>query len=55
LALVWLYDFSAVAMFFLLRSENKKRNAGERDDLNNLPADELNNLGDGHPNFRFAY
>jgi hypothetical protein len=42
-------------MLFFLRAENKKRDAGKRDDLNNLPADELDNLGDSHPKFRFSY
>jgi hypothetical protein len=55
LGLVWLCGFSAIAFFFLLMSENKKRNAGQRNHLNNLPADELDNLGDGHPKFRFSY
>ena len=55
LALVWLCGFAAIATFFLLRSENKRRDAGERDHLNNLPADELDNLGDDHPRFRFSY
>lgn len=55
LGLVWLCGFSAIIMLFFLRAENKKRDAGKRDYLNNLPADELDNLGDGHPNFRFSY
>ena len=55
LALVWLCGFSAIAMLFLLMSENKKRNVGKRDYLNNLPAEELDNLGDDHPKFRFTY
>lgn len=55
LALIWLCGFAALAMLFLLRSENKKRNAGKRDHLLNLPADELDNMGDDHPRFRFSY
>ena len=55
LGLVWLCAFAAIGMLFLLRSENKKRNAGKRDHLMNLPADELDNMGDGHPAFRFTY
>ena len=55
LALVWLCGLSAIAMFFLLYSENKKRNAGKRDHLMNIPVDELDNMGDGHPTFRFTY
>ena len=55
LALVWMCGFSAVAMMFLLVSKNKRRDAGKRDYLNNLPAYELDNLGDDHPKFRFSY
>lgn len=55
LGLVWLCGLAAIAMFVLLYSENKKRNAGKRDHLMNLPADELDNMGDGHPAFRFTY
>ena len=55
LALVWLCGLAATALLFLLRSENKNRDAGKRDHRNNLPADELDNLGDDHPKFRFTY
>ena len=38
-----------------LKRENKKRDRGERNTRLNLPPDELNNLGDDHPDFRFNY
>ena len=55
LALVWLCGFSAIAMLLLLMGENKKRREGKRDGRLGLPADELDNLGDDHPRFRFTY
>lgn len=38
-----------------LRAENSKRDKGGRDYRFNLPAEEVENLGDDHPNFRFVY
>lgn len=38
-----------------LRVENEKRLAGKRDYRLRLPADEVSNLGDDHPSFRFVY
>lgn len=35
--------------------ENRKRRRGERDYRLALPADEVGNLGDDHPGFRFVY
>jgi hypothetical protein len=35
--------------------ENKSRDQGKRDYRLNLPADEVDNLGDDHPSFRFTY
>jgi MFS family permease len=55
LGLVWLCVLSAVAMLLLLRSENKSRIAGKRDDRLGLPREELENMGDDHPSFRFTY
>ncbi|KAM0250027.1 hypothetical protein ACHAQJ_008796 [Trichoderma viride] len=54
LAFMWLGAISAAIMFFLMRRENKKRDAGERDDRLNLPEDVKNNLGDAYPTFRFT-
>ncbi|ETN40994.1 uncharacterized protein HMPREF1541_02926 [Cyphellophora europaea CBS 101466] len=42
--------FLAVCFF-----ENKKRERGERDYLYELPQEELANLGDDHPSFRYTY
>ena len=55
LGLVWLCALAACCMLALLAAENKKRDAGERDHRLGLPADELDNLGDDHPLFRFSY
>lgn len=38
-----------------LKRENKKRDFGERDWRLSLPQDEIDNLGDDHPEFRFCY
>ncbi|KIW19616.1 hypothetical protein PV08_00189 [Exophiala spinifera] len=38
-----------------LRRENRKRDSGERDWRLSLPQDEIDNLGDDHPEFRFCY
>lgn len=54
-ALVWLCVFSAITFFFYIRRENQLREQGKRDDRFNLPPQELGNLGDDHPNFRFTY
>lgn len=55
LALLWLSGLACTAFFFGLRMENKKRDRGERDERLNLPEDQLGNLGDDHPRFRFTY
>ncbi|WEW55773.1 hypothetical protein PRK78_001206 [Emydomyces testavorans] len=55
LALVWLCGLSCTAFFFWCRRENQIRDAGGRDDRYSLPEDELNNIGDDHPAFRFTY
>ncbi|KEF51228.1 uncharacterized protein A1O9_12731 [Exophiala aquamarina CBS 119918] len=47
---------SATAGFLLLiHLENKRRDRGERDYLLQLPDEELRNLGDDHPSFRYTY
>jgi len=38
-----------------LRAENHKRDKGGRDYRYNLPREEIDNLGDNHPQFRFVY
>ena len=55
LALVWVAGFACIAFFFHVRRENKLREQGKRDYLFELPADELDNLGDDHPHFRYTY
>ncbi|KAL7929776.1 MFS general substrate transporter [Trichoderma chlorosporum] len=54
LAMMWLGMVSATILAVLMWRENKKRDAGERDDRLNLPEDVKNNLGDGYPTFRFT-
>lgn len=44
---------AATGYFLYLRWENAARDAGKRDWRYNLPADELDNLGDDDPKFRF--
>ena len=55
LALIWVCGLACTTFLFGLRRENKKRDRGERDDRYHLPQEELENLGDDHPAFRFAY
>lgn len=55
LAFMWIGAGSAFAMFALMWRENRKRAAGERDRLLDLPEGERNNLGDHHPSFRFTF
>lgn len=54
LALMWVGVLAATLMFGLMWRENKKRDAGERDDRLALPEEVKNNLGDWHPSFRFT-
>lgn len=54
LACMWFGLISATIMFLLMWRENKKRDAGERNERLNLPDDVKNNLGDGYPTFRFT-
>lgn len=55
LALVWLCGFSAITFLILIWMENRKRDEGKRDYRLSASAEELNNLGDDHPHFRFTY
>ncbi|KAL7904507.1 MFS general substrate transporter [Trichoderma velutinum] len=52
LAMMWMGIFSATILSWLMLRENEKRDAGERDDR--LTAEGNNNMGDGHPNFRYT-
>jgi sugar phosphate permease len=54
LSFMWLGAICATAMFGLMWRENKKRDAGERDHILQLPEEQRNNLGDHHPSFRFT-
>ncbi|KAK2760789.1 hypothetical protein FQN54_002027 [Arachnomyces sp. PD_36] len=55
LGLVWLTALTCTAFFYYLRRENKMRDEGKRDHLLDLPTEEVDNLGDDHPHFRFTY
>ncbi|KAL6864648.1 MFS general substrate transporter [Trichoderma novae-zelandiae] len=54
LAMMWLGMISATILFLLMWRENRKRDAGERDDRLSLPEDVKTNLGDDYPTFRFT-
>ena len=54
LAFMWLGFICCAIMAFLMWKENKKRDAGGRDDRLSLPEEERNNLGDDHPSFRYS-
>ena len=43
----------ATAWLFLLKRENRKRDAGLRDDRYAMA--DADNMGDDHPSFRFGY
>jgi hypothetical protein len=55
LGLVWLCGTSAIAFVLLLWRENKKRDDGQLDHRLHFSPEELDNLGDDHPSFRFTY
>lgn len=55
LALMWVSGVACTVFFYGLWRENRKREKGDRDDRLQLPRDELENLGDDHPRYRFAY
>lgn len=55
LALIWLAGTSATLFFLFLRWENHQREQGKRDYMLSLDSDEVDNLGDAHPHFRFTY
>ncbi|KAL1953680.1 hypothetical protein VTO42DRAFT_2391 [Malbranchea cinnamomea] len=55
LGLMWICGLSCTVFLLVLWRENKIRDAGKRDHRLQLPEDELNNLGDDHPSFRFTY
>ena len=55
LGLLWLCGIACTVFCLGLWLENRKRDRGERDHRLQLPPDEVANLGDSHPRFRFAY
>lgn len=52
--LLLLCGIVCTVFFLCLRAENKKRDRGERDYLLQLPQNELDNIGDNHPGFRYT-
>ncbi|KAI0527951.1 MFS general substrate transporter [Xylaria bambusicola] len=54
LAFNWLGGIAATAMFVGMLLENRKRDAGGRDYRLSRPDEEVRNLGDDHPSFRFT-
>lgn len=55
LGMVWLCGISSIVFLWILVRENRLRDAGKRDFRYRLPREELENLGDDHPSFRFTY
>lgn len=55
LGLICLSFIASTCLLVYMFMENKKRDQGGRDYRLQLPPDELNNLGDDHPSFRFSY
>lgn len=55
LGLLWLCGVGSTVLLIGMRRENKRRDNGERDYRYDFPMDELVNLGDDHPRFRFSY
>ena len=44
----------AATMAGLMWRENRKRERGERDDRLDLPEEDVKNMGDWHPSYRFT-
>ncbi|KAL4874927.1 major facilitator superfamily domain-containing protein [Aspergillus karnatakaensis] len=55
LGLIWVCALASIVMFAMLVRENRKREKGERDCVLQLDQREVENLGDGHPHFRYTY
>lgn len=51
----WLCGIACIILLFVLIRENRIRDAGGRDYRFQLPEEEVTNLGDDHPSFRFSY
>ena len=54
LGFICLHAILATIFMIGLVRENRKRDKGERDYRLNLPAEDLGNIGDDHPSFRFS-
>lgn len=54
LGMLWMGGIAATALFVGLLLENKKREAGQRDCRLSQPEEEVKNMGDYHPSFRFT-
>lgn len=55
LGMVWICGVACVVFFAYLHRENRMREQGKRDHRYQWPREELENLGDDHPSFRFTY
>ncbi|EAW07665.1 allantoate permease family MFS transporter [Aspergillus clavatus NRRL 1] len=55
LGMTWVCGIACASFLAYLARENRARNAGKRDWRLGLPREEVENLGDDHPSFRFTY
>lgn len=53
-ALMWVGAIAALLLFMGMLIENKMRDAGKRDARLSRPKEEVDNMGDYHPSFRFT-
>lgn len=53
-ALMWFGGVMATLLFAGMMVENRLRDAGKRDERLNRPKEEVDNMGDYHPSFRFT-
>ncbi|KAG7284784.1 hypothetical protein NEMBOFW57_009396 [Staphylotrichum longicolle] len=54
LGMMWFGALCAATMAGLMWRENRKRDRGERDDRLALPEEDVKNMGDWHPSYRFT-
>lgn len=52
--MLWMGALAATVLVVLMRRENAKRAAGLRDGRLNAPHEEVTNMGDYHPSFRYT-
>ena len=55
LGLLWMCGVGSTLLLIGMSRENKRRDNGERDYRYDFPLEEVDNLGDDHPRFRFSY